>query len=469
MGTIHPHVFREYDIRGVVDRDIDTDFAYRLGRAFGTYIRRQRDTVRLAVGRDCRHSSDVLFDALCRGLQASGCDVLDIGVVPTPLLYYALFVLPVQGGVQITASHNPPEFNGFKLCAGKDALYGTQIQDVRRIMESGDFIDGTGTFTRETGLVEMYIQHIVDNITMGPRRLRVVIDAGNGTAGPVARALYTRLGCDLTCLYCDMDGSFPNHHPDPVVPENLRDLRGRVTDIGADVGIGFDGDADRIGVVDERGEIIWGDMLLLIYARDLLRVQRGVPVIFEVKCSMILEREIERLGGIPVMWKAGHSLIKAKMRELAAPLAGEMSGHMFFADRYYGYDDAIYAGARLLEILSHTERPLSALVADLPQTVATPEIRIPCPDDVKFRVVADVTETFRRRGLPLVDVDGVRVKYPHGWGLVRASNTQPALVLRFEALSGEELEAIRTDIMRVVRDALHRHGVEAQSGKRAAD
>jgi phosphomannomutase/phosphoglucomutase len=455
---VNPLVFREYDIRGVVGSDIDETFAYTLGRAFGTYVRR-RDRRVLAVGRDCRHSSEPLFRALARGLQASGCDVVDVGVVPTPLLYFSLFVLPVQGGVQITASHNPPEFNGFKLCVGKDTLYGPQIQEVRRLMETEDFVEGTGTLRTEPGIIEQYIQHVLDNLNMGPRRVRVVVDAGNGTAGPVAPVLYERMGCAVTPLYCEMDGSFPNHHPDPVVPENIRDLRAKVLEVGADLGIGFDGDADRIGVVDERGEIIWGDQLLIIFARDLLSIQRDVPVIFEVKCTLLLEREIERLHGIPVMWKAGHSLIKAKMRELAAPLAGEMSGHMFFGDRYFGYDDAIYAGARLLEILSHSSQPLSAFLADLPKTYATPEIRVACPDEVKFRVVERVTDHFRRSGRPIVDVDGVRVKYEDGWGLVRASNTQPALVLRFEALSEEALRRIQAEVYEVVYGTLRDLGV----------
>lgn len=450
----NPLIFREYDIRGVVGSDIDDNFAYALGRAFGTYVRRRMRHV-LAVGRDCRHSSEALFQALARGLMDTGCDVVDIGIVPTPLLYFSLFVLPVQGGVQITASHNPPEFNGFKLCFGKDTLYGPQIQEVYQLMESEDFIRaGPGTLWTEPDIVGRYIQHVLDNLNVGPRRVRVVVDAGNGTAGPVAPVLYERMGAEVTALYCEMDGSFPNHHPDPVVPENIRDLRAKVLEIGADLGIGFDGDADRIGVVDERGEIIWGDQLLIIFARDLLSIQRDVPIIFEVKCTLLLEREIERLHGIPVMWKAGHSLIKAKMRELAAPLAGEMSGHMFFGDRYFGYDDAIYAGARLIEILSHSRQPLSAFLADLPKTYATPEIRVYCPDDVKFRVVERVTDHFRRLGRPLVDVDGVRVKYDDGWGLVRASNTQPALVLRLEALSEEALRRIQDEIYEVVYGTL---------------
>ncbi len=454
-------IFREYDIRGVVGTDIDETFAYHLGRAFARKAT-EHGAKTIAVGYDCRLTSPMLKDALIQGLNHSGLDVIDIGVVPTPLLYYALFNLPVEGGVQITASHNPPEFNGFKLCIGKETLYGEGIQTIRAIMEKEDYPDGKGEARGDRELIDRYIDEVRRTIQMGDRPLKVVVDAGNGTAGPVAPRLYRALGCEVVELYTDMDGTFPNHHPDPVVLENLKDLQQKVLETGADLGIGFDGDADRIGVIDESGRVIWGDQLLMIYARDLLARIPGAKIIFEVKCTMLLEEDIRKRGGVPIMWKAGHSLIKAKMLEEGALLAGEMSGHMFFKERFYGYDDAIYAGARLLEILSKTNEPLSALLKDLPTTYSTPEIRVACDDTVKFQVVERVVDAFKTRGHRVITVDGARVVYEDGWGLLRASNTQPALVLRFEALSEEALKRIQRDFEMELRRILSELGLPDQ-------
>lgn len=457
---VNSAIFREYDIRGIVGRDIDETFAYHLGRAFAVKAIDARART-VAVGYDCRQSSPMLKTALIKGLNDSGLDVIDVGIVPTPLLYYALFARPVDGGIQVTASHNPGEFNGFKLCIGKETLYGPQIQEVREIMENETYTDTgrKGKTTEDSRLIEDYLEEVARQIRMGDRKLRVVVDAGNGTAGPVAPRLFRRLGCEVIELYTDMDGTFPNHHPDPVVLENLKDLQQKVLETGADLGIGFDGDADRIGVIDESGRVIWGDHLLMIYARELLSRTPGAKIIFEVKCTMLLEADIRSRGGVPIMWKAGHSLIKAKMLEEGALLAGEMSGHMFFKDRYYGYDDAIYAGARLLEILSHTHEPLSALLKDLPTTFSTPEIRVTLDDRIKFDVVKKVIDTFRRLGKKVITVDGARVVYDDGWGLLRASNTQPALVLRFEALSEDALKRIQKEFENVLRDVLRSLGI----------
>lgn len=454
---VNPFIFREYDIRGIVGKDLDEPFAYHLGKAFGSLsIVQGRKAI--AVGRDCRLSSATLFRSLADGLNHSGCDVVDLGVIPTPMLYYALHVLNVDGGVQITASHNPPEFNGFKLCSGQETLYGQAIQEVRKVMEEEQYESGKGVLLTEPGLQRRYIQDIVSRLHMGPRPLRVAVDAGNGTAGPVAPELYRQLGCEVIELYTQMDGTFPNHHPDPVVPENLRELRNIVISKEAALGIGFDGDADRLGVVDDSGGIIWGDHLLILYARDILSRNPGASVIFEVKCTMLLEKEIRKHGGIPLMWKAGHSLIKAKMKETNALLAGEMSGHMFFKERYLGFDDAIYAGARLLEILSHDFQPLSALLKDLPRTYSTPEIRVNCPDNIKFHVVNEALKHFKNKGLEVIDVDGARIQYEDGWGLVRASNTQPALVLRFEAFSERSLAWIQGNFEEVLRNIMESYG-----------
>jgi phosphomannomutase/phosphoglucomutase len=437
---MNTHIFREYDIRGVVGKDLTEETVRDLARSFGTFLRRN-GVRRASLGRDARESSPRFRDLMVQGLNETGCNVLDVGMVPTPVLYFTLFTQDVDGGVMITGSHNPADNNGFKVCLGKSTIYGPQIQEVKEIALKRAFESGSGK-VEERAVLPLYHEYLVKNIKMSPRRLKVVVDGGNGVGGIVGAPLYRDLGCDVTELFCEPDSRFPHHHPDPTVVENMRFAIDHVKTRGADLAIAFDGDGDRIGVVDERGKIIWGDQLMVIFSRAILRERPGATFIAEVKCSQTLFDDIRQHGGNPIMWKVGHSLIKAKMKEVHAALAGEMSGHLFFADRYFGYDDAIYAGARVLEILSSTQGPLSSLLASLPQTVYTPEIRLDCPDEKKFDVVRALTEEFRRTH-EVVDVDGARVLFKHGWGLVRASNTQPVLVLRFEADNERHLEEIR--------------------------
>jgi len=403
----------------------------------------------VSVGRDCRLTSDRYAAAVAEGIRSTGLTVVDIGVCPTPLMYFSLFHWDLDGGIQVTGSHNPAEYNGFKVCLGKEALHGEQIQDLRRRLESDRFRTGAGAIeSRPVGLV--YQDDIAQRIGRIGREVKLVVDSGNGTAGPVAPPIYRRLGARVTELFSEMDGRFPNHHPDPTVAENMQDLIRTVAETGAELGIAFDGDADRIGVIDAAGRIIWGDELLVVFGRDVVSRNPGAVIVSEVKASQRLYDDIARHGGRGIMWKAGHSLLKAKMRETGALLGGEMSGHIFFKEKYFGYDDAIYAGARLLEILGRTGKTVAELLADLPPSLTTPEIRVDCADGVKFKVAERVREHFRNAGYDIIDVDGVRVRFPHGWGLVRASNTQPVLVLRFEAQTPAELAEYR----RIVEQAV---------------
>jgi phosphomannomutase/phosphoglucomutase len=446
---LKPTIFREYDIRGVAETELSSPDIADLGRALGTLLQRKSGRT-INLGRDCRLSSPRLRDALLEGLVASGCQVTDIGVVPTPLLYYSAVHFKASGAVMITGSHNPSEFNGFKTVCGEGTLHGETIQDVRRLIEARDFLKGPGSL-RELDVSAAYLDEVAPQFKFD-RRIRVVFDAGNGTAGPVVHRLLQRLNCEATELFFEMDGQFPNHHPDPTVPANLKHLQEAVIRQKADLGIAFDGDSDRIGAVDENGEVIYGDMLLLIFGREILTRKPGATFIGEVKCSQTLYAELKRLGGNPIMYKTGHSLIKAKMKEEHAELAGEMSGHMFFADRYFGYDDAIYAACRLIEIVSKSGQPLSAQLAGLPKMVSTPEIRVDCPDEIKFQVVERVLERFRKTHTVL-DVDGVRVLFANGWGLLRASNTQPVLVMRFEASSDAFLRSYQSEVEAVLEEA----------------
>jgi len=450
-------IFREYDVRGLVEQDLTPGLVVKLGRAIGTYAASHGVTA-MTLGRDCRLSSGALSEAMKEGLLSTGLDVIDIGTCATPILYFSVRHLKTGGGVMVTGSHNPPEFNGFKICVGPDTIYGGEIQKLRAIIESGAFRSGSGRAS-SVDIAVAYLDYIHDNVRVRPG-LRVVLDGGNGVGGYFAAPLFERFGCDLTCLYEEMDGRFPNHHPDPTVPENLCDLITQVRQKKADVGIAFDGDADRIGVVTDQGEILWGDELLLLFSRFILKETPGAAIIGEVKCSQRLYDDIAAHGGRPIMWKAGHSLIKGKMKEEKAVLAGEMSGHIFFADRYFGYDDAIYAAARLLEILSVTGQKLSDILADVPRTVTTPEIRIDCPDEIKFDVVRDVTEIFRR-DYRIIDTDGVRILFPDGWGLIRASNTQPVLVLRFESSTKQTLASIRTLVEKELSRVVARYHTKA--------
>ena len=447
---MNPHIFREYDIRGLAEKDFDEDFARLLGKVHGTTIS-DKGGSRVAVGRDCRLTSDLYAEAVIDGLLSAGLQVYDLGVCPSPLLYFSLFHLDLDGGVQITASHNPSEYNGFKLCLGKDTLYGSQIQETRTGMEGSKFRERSGGKRQSYAIIPPYQEHLLRDIKALVRPLKVVIDAGSGVAGPVAPPIARRLGCAVWEIACIMDGTFPIHHPDPTDPENLEDLIRKVKEEKADLGIAYDGDGDRIGVVDERGNILWGDELLILFSRDVLKSHPGGVVISEVKCSQNLFDQISQHGGVPIMWKAGHSLLKAKMKETHAILAGEMSGHMFFADRYFGYDDAIYASMRLLELLARTNQPLSAFLADLPQIASTPEIRVDCPDEKKFDIAERAKDYFRSH-YDIIDVDGVRVQFPEGWGLIRASNTQPALVLRFEAKTPAKLKEYRGIIEKKLKE-----------------
>jgi len=454
---LKPTIFREYDIRGIADVDLQDPDVEQLGRGIGTYLAR-RGARRITLGADVRLSSERLARALARGLLASGLEVIAIGTAPTPVLYYSVFHLKADGAVMITGSHNPPQYNGFKIMAGQATIYGEEIQRVRRLIEEGDLLEGQGTL-RQADVITPYVEEVAGQFAF-PRRIKVALDAGNGTAGPVMHRILERLNVEPVELFFEMDGNFPNHHPDPTVVENLAALKEAVRRQGAELGLAFDGDADRLGAIDERGEVLWGDQLLLIFAREILQRKPGAVFIGEVKCSQVLYDEIRRLGGKAIMWRTGHSLIKAKMKETGAELAGEMSGHMFFADRYYGYDDALYAACRLMEIVARSGRPLSAQLEGLPRMVSTPEIRVDCPDEIKFQVIARVAEEFRGK-YEVIDIDGVRVLFPQGWGLARASNTQPVLVLRFEASNEELLGQYRRQVEQAVARAKAEVGAPA--------
>jgi phosphomannomutase/phosphoglucomutase len=427
-----PTIFREYDIRGIADSELPSDGVRDLGRGVGTYFIRH-GARRVNLARDCRLSSDRLHDALLSGLIATGCEVTELGIAPTPLLYYSVFHLKAEGGVMITGSHNPSDYNGFKIMHGKSTIHGEEIQQIRRLIEACDFetAKAPGTVT-QVDVATPYVEEIVAQFPL-KRRIKVVSDAGNGTAGPVFRRILGKMNCDSTELFFDMDGRFPNHHPDPTQPENLQHLVNAVIADKADVGLAFDGDSDRLGAVDEKGAILYGDQLMIIYGREILSRKPAATIIGEVKSSQNMYDELRRSGGNAIMWKTGHSLIKARMQETNAELAGEMSGHMFFADRYYGFDDALYAACRLLEIVANSDCPLSAHLSDLPPTFATPEIRVDCPDTAKFKIVSAVREKFQR-DYDVIAIDGARINFGKGWGLVRASNTQPVLVLRLSLI-----------------------------------
>ena len=446
---MNPTIFREYDIRGVVGKDFDEEFAYHLGRAFARKIV-DHGVIKVAAGRDCRLSSPALGQALIRGMVDSGLEVTDIGVVTTPMLYFSLYHLNAEGGIMASGSHNPPDQNGFKVCIGKETIWGEEILKLKGIIDAKNYPTGKG-LVRDYDLRTPYIGYIEKKVRLS-RPLKVIVDAGNGTAGPVAPVVLKKLGCRVTELYCDMDGRFPNHHPDPTVEKNVAELRQRVVADQADVGIAYDGDADRIGVIDDQGKIIWGDILMILLSRALLKEVPGATIIGEVKCSHRLFEDIEAHAGKPLMWKAGHSLIKAKMREVGAQLGGEMSGHIFYKNRWFGFDDAIYTSARVLEILSRNKKPLSALLADVPPAFNTPEIRVKSSDEKKFSIVDQVKEHFQKLGYKINDVDGMRLIEKDGWGLVRASNTQPMLVMRFEANTEKRLAEIR----QIVEDQVNR-------------
>lgn len=451
------NVFREYDIRGLAARDFPDDFITRLGRALGTFWQR-RGCKRVAVGRDCRLSSPRIHAALMSGLTRAGLEILDVGMVPSPLLYFTVFHYELDGGVEITGSHNPPDDNGFKIMLGKAGITNADIHELRAMIEREDFVD------RQDGRVTLldpsdaYAGFIRGNIQLGPHPARFAMDAGSGAGGPIALLAMKTVGLSPMSLLCEPDGNFPVHHPDPSLPENLALLIETVREHNLDFGIAFDGDADRIGVVDGKGNVVYGDKLLIIYARAVLARHPGAPVLGEVKCSQVLYDDIEKRGGRPVLWKTGHSLIKKKMKAEAALLAGEMSGHVFFADRFFGFDDAVYAALRFVEIITHTGLSIEALLEGVPETFSTPELRVDCSDEAKFDVVNRVLAHYKPTNR-VIDVDGARILFDDGaWGLVRASNTQPVLVLRFEAYTEARMNEIRADIEGVVTRARNSMG-----------
>ena len=446
-GSVNPQIFREYDVRGLVDQDLNEETVELLGKGYGTYAQ-SFGYHEAIVGRDNRPSSAPYRDALIRGITSTGVDVIDVGEVPTPVFYFSLHQYGKQAGVMITGSHNPPRYNGFKLCRGHGTIYGEEIQKLKAIIDAGAFATGEGAVST-VGPIPAYMDYIAGDVKPA-RPLKVVVDAGNGVGGKVAPDLLRRLGCEVVELYCGLDGNFPNHFPDPTVPANLADLQDTVGGSGADLGVSFDGDADRIGAVTDKGDIIWGDQLMILFSRDILESNPGGTIIFEVKCSQALVEDVAAHGGVPLMWKTGHSLIEAKIREEKALLAGEMSGHIYFADRYLGYDDAIYSACRLVEFVARKGRPLSELLADIPRYYATPEMRIESTEEKKFQIVAALKEEFSRDH-EVIDIDGVRVVFPDGWGLVRASNTSPVVVVRCEAKTPERRDEIQELILSKLR------------------
>ena len=453
---MNKEIFREYDIRGDVERDLTDDVVRNIGRAFATYmIEGGKKTA--SIARDCRLSSEHYRDLLAESMVESGLDVIDVGLVPTGLFYYSLFHLDVEGGVMITGSHNPPQMNGFKVAFGKSTIFGEEIQNIRKIIDEGRFVKGKGSCREYKNIIADYFTFLRSNITLN-KQFKIVVDAGNGTGGVIGVPIMREMGQEVVELFCDMDGHFPNHFPDPTVEKNLETLRKTVLEQKAHVGIGYDGDADRIGIIDEKGNIIWGDYLMIIFARDILREHKGATFVSEVKCSKNLFDDIAKHGGKPIMWKAGHSLIKQKMKETGALMGGEMSGHIFFADKFFGYDDAIYASLRFLEIMERDGRPVSEFLSDLPKMFSTPEIRMDCPDNVKFEIVRKLTEYYKAK-FNVIDTDGVRVTFEDGWGLVRSSNTQPILVLRFEATSEEALARIQDMVMKDLSQVMKENGV----------
>ena len=443
-------IFREYDIRGVAGRDILDEDVVNIGKAYGSLLRNQ-NRKNISVGRDCRLTAQKFTQLFIEGIISTGCNVIDIGTCPTPVLYFSIQHLNLEGGAMVTASHNPPEYNGFKLLSGTDSIHSQGLQDIRIIIEKQEFVQGSGKVSKKD-VITPYKKYIVNNINI-KHPIKIGIDSGNGTGGITALPVLKDLGCEVYDIYCDMDGRFPNHEADPTQKKNMLDLIELVKEKNLDLGVGYDGDADRIGVVDKNGELIYGDQLMVVYAREILERDPGATFISEVKCSMVMYDDIKKHGGNAIMWKTGHSLIKKKMKEENAALAGEMSGHMFFKDRYLGFDDALYATCRLLEIIADTGLGVDELIQDLPKTFTTPELRVECPDEIKFKAVDKIVAHFKAKQ-NIIDIDGLRALYDDGWGLVRASNTQPALVLRFEALSEKRLHEIQNDIESVLENII---------------
>jgi len=436
-------LFREYVLRGIVGKELTESIAEQFGRAYCTYVK-DRGVQTISVGRDGRLSSPGLFDALVKGLMAGGMHVIDVGICPSPLVYFSLFQLPVDGGIMITGSHNASEYNGFKVCVGKEAIHGEAIQELRRVMESGEFTSGRGARS-EHPIIPDYLAYLKKSFSgVDAKHLHVVIDCGNGAASLVAKDALELLGCRVTGLYCELDGRFPNHHPDPTVVENLDDLVKAVAHHKADVGIGYDGDGDRIGAIDEQGQILWGDRLMVVYSRDILSTKPGSTIISEVKASQCLYDDIAKQGGRAIMWKTGHSFIKRKIKEMNASLAGEMSGHFFFKDRWFGFDDALYAGGRLLEILSQENETSDSIFSQIPNSINTPELKISVTESEKFSLMQSLLERANFSDASISTIDGLRINFKDGWGLVRPSNTTPYLIMRFEAINQSILENIQS-------------------------
>lgn len=448
---INPQVFRQYDIRGVVDEDLNADSYYLIGRGFGTYLRR-KGLKTIALGGDARLSSPGFMEAFANGALETGCDVIDVGIVATPVLYFAIWKFQTDGGAMVTASHNPAQYNGCKLNLGLGSVYAEELQNVLGIIQSGQFESGAGTLSRDDSVGAAYIDYICQNIKL-MRPVKVIVDGGNGMGGPYLPAILERLGCEVIEMYCDPDGTFPNHHPDPTIEKYMADLSRNVVDAEYELGIGLDGDGDRIGVVDEQGKMLFGDQILNILARDYLKHNPGATVIADVKCSKNLYDDIRKHGGVPMMYKTGHANIKMKMKEIGVEFAGEMSGHVFLADRYLGFDDAIYVSCRFIEIVSQTRNPVSSYLADQPKMFNTPELHIKCADDRKFDVVAKVCAEFKAEGYDVNDIDGARITFPDGWGLVRASNTTPVLVTRYEA----ETEVRMNEIKELIETKINKY------------
>lgn len=445
-------IFREYDIRGIADVDLTNEVMNLLGKALSKYFL-NKQVKKISIGYDTRLSSLRIRDGLKNAFLSSGVDVIDIGLSTTPLLYFSQFHLDLSGGIMITGSHNPSEYNGIKVCLNKTTIFGTEIQKIRELALGGDFPVGNG-IASEANIREAYIKMVSENIKMKTgKKMKIVIDSGNGTGGILAPSIYRNLGVELLELNSVPDGRFPNHHPDPTVEKNMVQLKNLVLKEGADFGIGFDGDADRIGVVDEKGNIIWGDQLMIIFAKDILKEKPNSTFIAEVKCSDTLFSEVKKAGGNIIMWRVGHSLIKAKMKAEHAELAGEMSGHIFFSNRYYGFDDAIYAGARLIEIVAKNDGSLGDLLKDVPKAYISPEIRVDCPENIKFGLISEIVKEYKEK-YEINDIDGARIKFKNGWALVRASNTQPVLVMRFEADTPENMAAIRESVEGFVKEKI---------------
>jgi phosphomannomutase / phosphoglucomutase len=449
MNEIQEAIFREYDIRGIVETELQDDVVERISSAFAAVFVKEGKQ-KIVVGMDGRPSSPHLKEIIIENLTKYGLEVLDIGLVPTPVMYYTVFKRNMDGGIVITASHNPGEYNGFKALVGKKAQSGSQVKEIYRIATEEDFPEEMpGQVTTENILPE-YLDYIAKDIKL-KKKIKIVVDAGNGTGGITAPDLYRKIGAEVVEIFCQQDGTFPNHYPDPTKVENLKDLIQKVKETDADIGVAFDGDGDRISVVDPEGTILWGDQMTIFFARDMLAKEKGLKIISEVKATEVLYSEITKHGGIPIMWITGYTLIKQKMDEVGAALAGEMSGHIFFNDhRWFGFDDAIYAGARLLEILANSEQNLTEMIASIPKAYNTPEIRVNTTEKAKFKIVSYLTNYFKKE-YEVIDIDGARIKFPNGWALVRVSNTQPTLVVRFEADSEAHLKEIRDIVEPVIQ------------------